>query len=240
MTTVGALLASAFPCVPVRAITGGCALILAPHPDDESLGCGGLIAASCARGEPPVVAVLTDGAGSHPRSRSHPAPALRALREAETLAAVQCLGLAPDRVVFLRHPDTRAPAAGPAFDAAVDQVAGLLARAGARALLASWRTDPHCDHEAASLIAAAAAARAGVPHRAYPVWGRTLPPDTAIEPARAVRLDVAAHRAAKRRAILSHCSQWAGLITDDPAGFQMRPDFLALFDTAHELYLEAS
>ncbi len=240
MTTLAALLATAFPCVPVRAITGGCALVLAPHPDDESLGCGGLIAESCARGEPPVVAVLTDGAGSHPRSHSHPAAALRAVREAETLAAAQCLGLPPGRVVFLRHPDTRAPTAGPEFGAAVDQVAALLARPGARARLASWRMDPHCDHEAASLIAAAAAGRAGVPHWAYPVWGRTLPPDTAVPPARAVRLEMAGHRDAKRRAILCHRSQWAGLIADDPAGFQMRPDFLALFDTAHELYLEAS
>ena len=240
MTSVGALLATAFPCVPAHAITGGRALILAPHPDDESLGCGGLIAESCARGEPPVVAVLTDGAGSHPGSRSHPAATLRAVRETETLAAAHCLGLPPDRVVFLRHPDTRAPTAGPEFDGAVEQVAGLLARTGARSLLASWRHDPHCDHEAASLIASAAAQRAGVPHWAYPVWGRTLPPGTPVRPARAVRLDVAAHRAAKRRAILSHRSQWAGLITDDPAGFQMQPDFLALFDTGHELYLEAS
>ena len=37
-------------------------LILAPHADDESLGCGGLIAACCERGQPPVVAILTDGA----------------------------------------------------------------------------------------------------------------------------------------------------------------------------------
>ncbi len=240
MTTVGALLATAFPCVPVRAITGGCALILAPHPDDESLGCGGLIAESCARREPPVVAVLTDGAGSHPKSRSHSAPTLRTVREAETLAAAHCLGLPLDRVVFLRHPDTRAPTAGQAFDLAVDQVAGLLARTGARALLASWRQDPHHDHEAASLIAVAAAQRGGVPHWAYPVWGRTLPPGTPVPAARAVRLDVAAHREAKRRAVLSHRSQWAGLITDDPAGFQMQPDFLALFDTDHELYLEGS
>ena len=43
-------------------------LILAPHPDDESLGCGGLIAACCAAARPPVVAILTDGSQSHPGS----------------------------------------------------------------------------------------------------------------------------------------------------------------------------
>ncbi len=50
-------------------IGGGTCLILAPHPDDESLGCGGLIAACVAAGRSPLVVILTDGAGSHPNSQ---------------------------------------------------------------------------------------------------------------------------------------------------------------------------
>ena len=89
------------PIADLDAITGGgTALVLAPHPDDESLGCGGLIAEACARGHPPVVAVLTDGTMSHPSSPSHPAPRLKALREAEARAAVESLGLSPDRLHF--------------------------------------------------------------------------------------------------------------------------------------------
>jgi hypothetical protein len=41
-------------------------LVLALHPDGESLGCGGLIAAACNTGLVPAVVVLTNGAASHP------------------------------------------------------------------------------------------------------------------------------------------------------------------------------
>ena len=242
MTTAGALFAAAdrWPVAELDAITGGCALVLAPHPDDESLGCGGMIARCCAEAQPPLVVVLTDGVGSHPRSRTHPPDRLRSVREAETLAAVACLGLAPERVVFLRQPDTAAPTAGPAFDAAVAALTELARRHGCRALLASWRHDPHCDHEAASLLAAAAARALGIPHRAFPVWGRTLPPETPVDDAAGLRLDVAAWQDAKRQAVRCHRSQWAGIITDDPGAFQMQPAFMALFDTPYDLFLEAS
>ena len=42
----------------------GTVLILAPHPDDEALGCGGLIARLCANGNPPHVVIMTGGGGS--------------------------------------------------------------------------------------------------------------------------------------------------------------------------------
>lgn len=42
----------------------GSLLVIAPHPDDESLGCGGLIARHCTEKNPPHIAVLTGGGGS--------------------------------------------------------------------------------------------------------------------------------------------------------------------------------
>ena len=94
----------------------GTCLVLAPHPDDESLGCGGLIAACCAAGRPPVVAVLTDGSGSHPGSRAYPPASLAAIRKAEVTAAVGHLGMPVERLVFLGARDTKAPRNGAAFD----------------------------------------------------------------------------------------------------------------------------
>lgn len=41
------------------------ALIIAPHPDDEVIGCGGLIARLVAEGKTPHIVIMTRGEGSH-------------------------------------------------------------------------------------------------------------------------------------------------------------------------------
>lgn len=90
-------------------------------------------------------------------------------------------------------------------------------------------------------MAAAAAARAGLGHLAYPVWGWTLDAGMALEgPAIAGwRLDVSGERDAKERAIGAHRSQYAGLVNDDPGGFQLEAGFLDLFKGRYEIFLSA-
>jgi LmbE family N-acetylglucosaminyl deacetylase len=214
--------------------------VLAPHPDDESLGCGGLIAEACDRGTPPVVVILTDGTGSHPNSRSYPAERLRGLRESEVLAATARLGLAEDRVVFLRYRDTAAPSQGAALQAAADRLMRIIDDRGCAVLVAPWRHDPHCDHEAAALIAQAAGRAINRRVLAYPVWGLALPADAEVAEDRLAgfRLRVADQLGKKRAAILEHASQYAGVIDDDPDGFQMAPGFVELFMGDHEVFIE--
>lgn len=229
------------PLGQLQDVTGdGTCVILAPHPDDESLGCGGLIAACVAAGRPPLVVVLTDGAGSHPNSRAYPPGRLRVVREAEVRDAVACLGLSADRVVFLHQPDTAAPHDGPGFDTVVTRLVALIRReANCTAILAPWRHDPHCDHEAASKAAAAAATLTGIRNLAFPVWGWTLPGTAPIpeSPAAGWRLDIRASLPAKRAAIQAHRSQYGGLITDDPGGFRLPAALLSVFDNPYETYL---
>ncbi len=219
----------------------GTCLILAPHPDDESLGCGGLIAACVAAGRIPLVVLLTDGSGSHPNSRAYPKDRLRSVRAQEARTAVAHLGLPPDRIVFLNEPDTAAPRQGPGFDAVVAKLTALIAEeTDCTTILAPWLHDPHCDHEAASLVAARVAAGAGVRHVAYPVWGWMLSGETVVPAAstRGWRLDIGEFLPAKRRAIRAHQSQYGDLITDDPTGFRLPAELLSVFETPFETFIE--
>ncbi|TGN37583.1 hypothetical protein E4L95_22635, partial [Paracoccus liaowanqingii] len=153
--------------VGVAALLGGRALVvLAPHPDDETLGCGALLFDAAARGTPCHVICVTDGARSHPGSRAWPAARLAQARHDELDAAVRIL--APRATVtWLGHPDCGAP-----DDAETAARIGRLIPQGAL-LLASWGEDPHVDHrQVARLAARIAAARPDLALAFYPVWGR--------------------------------------------------------------------
>lgn len=232
--------------LPVAALDGiaapGPLLVLAPHPDDESLGCGGLIAEARAQGRVVQVAVLTDGTGSHRRSRRFPPHRLRALRETEARQAVAALGVPASAIRFLGLPDAAAPQHGPAFEAAVAALEDIVRTHRIATLFATWEHDPHCDHVAAHRIAAATAARTEIRHLAYPVWGWTLPDDQLFpeQPLRGARLDVARHLPAKRQAIAAHGSQRGMVIDDDPDGFVLPPNLLAVFDAPYETFLEVA
>lgn len=231
---------AALPVAPLTAITGDApVLILAPHADDETLGCGGLIAAASAAGHPPFVLVLTDGTGSHPNSKSYPPQRLKAVREQEARNAVAILGLPAARIGFLGLRDTAAPMDGEGFEAAVAAICSMIDIANATTVLAPWQHDPHCDHLAAHLMAVAAAFRCRIRHVAYPVWGWTLAPGIMLPgPApHGMRLDIAEYAAAKQRAIVAHASQYGGLIKDDPGGFQLPSNLLEIFSWPYETFL---
>jgi LmbE family N-acetylglucosaminyl deacetylase len=72
-------------------------LVVAPHPDDESLMAGPLLARARARGERVAVAVVTNGDAACTTSGY--------VRERETLAAMEKAGLAREAVHFLGYPD---------------------------------------------------------------------------------------------------------------------------------------
>ena len=241
--TVGEVLAAAhsLPLRPVRdALEDRPFIVIAPHPDDESLACGGLIADACEHGLRGKVVIVSDGAGSHPNSKAYPPDRLTALREDEAKQAGAELGLRPEDMLFLGLPDRFVPSEGEEAERAIEAIVDCASEIGAGSLFVSWRHDPHCDHEASYRIARKVQRRAGeIRLFEYVVWGHTLPPSTEVDPVRSgfrISIDHDAQEK-KRRAIAAHRSQTTALIDDDPGGFLFSQIDLAHFDLPYEFFL---
>ncbi|MDE6393223.1 MAG: PIG-L family deacetylase [Muribaculaceae bacterium] len=83
----------------------GVSLIIAPHPDDEALGCGGLIARLCAANNPPHVAILTGGGGSLRGWAEIAEVDVIKARRRLTLDSARQLGLPKENIHFLDFED---------------------------------------------------------------------------------------------------------------------------------------
>ena len=150
-------------------------LVVAPHPDDEVLGVGGLVAMLAGGVE---IVVVTDGEASHPDSTVHSRAALAAIRRAETVTACGLLGVVPAAIAHLGHPD------GGVDEAALTDALTTRLAPG-RWCVTTWRGDGHPDHEAVGRAAAVACRRtgdtAGVP-RVDVALGRAGPSRRAVAP----------------------------------------------------------
>ena len=78
-------------------------LFFSPHPDDETLGCGGTIAKKCKAGEHVKIILMTDGSRSHPDLIDE--NTLRDLRRSEFITATDVLGVAKNNLVMLNYQD---------------------------------------------------------------------------------------------------------------------------------------
>ncbi|GAB3579174.1 PIG-L deacetylase family protein [Hymenobacter daeguensis] len=227
----------------------GATVVVAPHPDDEALGCGGLLALLSQAHQPLAAVLVSDGSMSHPSSQLYSVAARRAVREGEFRHALTILDAGSSEPLFLGLPDSRVPARadGAGFPEAVAQLRQFLEQHRAATVLVPWRRDPHPDHRATSqLVNAALAAMPRPPRRLeYVVWAweRAAPEDlpTAADRVQGFRLDVSAVTAQKQRAIAAHRSQVApGVFTDDPGGFLLAEEMLAHFAGPYEVFFEAA
>lgn len=144
-------------------------LVLAPHPDDETLGAGALIAEAATRGCLAAVAYLTDGTGSHPSGT----PGLAAARRIEARKAI---GRLTDNTISIEwigwqdaHP---AEPESPRFFRDAMRLGALLRRLRIDAMAVTDLSEAHCDHVAAYRLAKAAIrlSRRSVALFAYHVW----------------------------------------------------------------------
>lgn len=140
-------------------------VVVAPHPDDEVLGCGMTMRWLEDQGCAVSVVACTDGEASHRQSRAVSPEQLRRCRAEERTRAFGLLGVDPP-VTRLRLPDGGLAVAVELADALTDVLAG------AGAVIAPWLGDDHPDHVAVTRAAAVAADRRGVTLWRTPIWGK--------------------------------------------------------------------
>lgn len=125
-------------------------LVLAPHADDETLGCGGVMARHVAEGDTVYVAVLTNASVGAPELFS--AAQIEVVRE-EARVAHAVLGVS--RTYFEEFPAPRLDSE-PSYPIAM-AISRLIRETGAEVLYIPFRGDLHNDHRViftAALVAA--------------------------------------------------------------------------------------
>jgi LmbE family N-acetylglucosaminyl deacetylase len=208
-------------------------LVVAPHPDDETLGCGGLITILARGGSAFSFVFVTDGGASHPRSVSWSRSRLASRREAEAIEALHRLGVGHAPRCFLRLADAAIPPEGsPEWDAAIARVENIIRDFQPHLMLLPWRRDPHRDHRDSWRLARIALQHAGAHPLIleYAIWLDELgaPEDRPRQDEAApIVLDVREALGHKQAAIAAHASQTTALIDDDPTGFRLTATTIA-------------
>lgn len=179
---------------------GGCpgVTVVAPHPDDETLGLGATIAMLCSAGVDVQVVSVSDGEAAYPGLGDADRQELKALRRNEVRRSMGVLG-APE-AISLHLPDGQLSRHEQRM---TDRIATILAdRPAGSWCAATWRGDGHPDHEAAGRAAAAAAVQVGAVLLEYPVWmwHWATPGDPAVPWHRARRVDLTASAVDTKRA----------------------------------------
>ena len=180
-------------------------IVVSPHPDDEILATGGLLAMLAHEQQPAFVVAITDGDASHPGSTRWPAPQLAAQRRKESLQGMSLLGLCPLIREALEVPDGQVRAYLPSI---VCWLKNFLRPDDV--VLSTWELDGHPDHEASAHATAMACANVGARHIQVPVWmwHWACPSDARVPWRRMVRLPLstdAFHR--KKLALAAHRTQ---------------------------------
>lgn len=204
-------------------------VVLAPHMDDETIGCGGTLALHAQRGAQITVVFLTDGRNGssevnvlHGEERERKQQELIELRTTEARAALQRLGV--NRMVCLDAED----GALDKCDWAAEQLRGVLLKQQPEIVYLPFYLEEHPDHRAASRVLLDAVAGTSLQFQCmgYEVW-------TPLFPNCLVRIDATIET--KKQALQEYRSQLqqcdylhasiglnahrsAGLL--NPAGFQ--------------------
>jgi len=218
------------------------AMVFAPHQDDETLGCGGMIAFKREQKVPVWVVFLADGQGSH---RNHPRikpKELIQIRKQEAVTALTTLGVELSEIHFLDQPDgSLSNLSEDERQHTLERLVQLLRTLKPQEVYVPYRKDGQSDHEAAYALAQAAIveSKLEVELLQYPIWAMWYPWRFEIkspELANAYRLPLNQVWDKKRRALEAYRSQYLPL--DSESESSLPPNFLKLFLSSDEIFFK--
>ncbi len=180
-------------------------VVVAPHPDDEVLACGLLLAHAAELGLDVRVIAVTDGEAAYPDRDPF---ALAAVRRQEQRSAIEAVGLSPDVVHRLALPD------GAVHDHVANVADAIRAHRGDRnqrtMLVAPSIHDWHPDHEACGRAARSVAAEWRGPFWSSLFWAHQHPAPLLASTTSLLRIDGdPVHHDARARAVGCHRSQFS-------------------------------
>ncbi|MGY2292868.1 PIG-L deacetylase family protein [Pseudomonas sp. SDO528_S397] len=188
-------------------------VVIAPHPGDEVLACGGLLQLLSTLDYPLQLISVTDGSASHPGSHLWPAKRLSVVRPQESVEALRRLGVPLHSLKWIRG--GFADDALAAHEQPLSQFIARYLQPG-DVVFTTWRNDGKDDHDAVGRASAKACALSGAHLYELPIWAWHLPAREGLvipwQRARKVRLDTWSV-ARKLHATHAYASQLVG----DPA-----------------------
>ncbi len=187
-------------------------VVVAAHPDDETLGAAGLMSRVHRGGGQVTVIVATDGEGSHPASPTHSPARLATIRREEVRRAVGVVAPAAE-VHFLLLPDSGLRERRAELRSGLMEILRAAVPAGAgedfgTLVVAPWSGDGHRDHRITAQVVAELCGERGIRHLGYPIWlwHWGVPEQVPWSESRALSL-TAEERAAKDLALAQHRTQ---------------------------------
>jgi N-acetylglucosamine malate deacetylase 1 len=215
-------------------VTEKTAIVFAPHQDDETFGCGGMIAIKSSKKVPVNVVFLTDGKRSIPEWIK--SEEIIKIRQQEALTALNILGVPASATHFLGHGDaTLSQLTHEERTQIITQLSELIKAYKPEEIYLPHQKDRHLDHEATYNLVkdAIALSNLNLEIFQYPVWILWQNPLSSNLKLQEISgshcISIAKVQDQKKQAIASYKSQ----ITTLP------PGFLTRFLSPYEIFIKS-
>jgi N-acetylglucosamine malate deacetylase 1 len=226
------------------AMREGMTVVFSPHQDDETLGCGGLIARKRNEGLPVHVIFITDGSGSHPNHPTRPPAEIGRIRHQEARAALAILGVESVAIHFLDEPDGTLglPSSG-RRELLVARIAALLQQIRPTEIFLPCNPDASTEHEAAFNCVLTALQQTDLRPEIwqYPIWSWLNPlllSERLVKPRKLRHLDAEDFLSIKGKALACYHSQIEPLPPEiEPA---LPKELLRVFKSDTEFFIRYS